>query len=116
MNIALVSQFASLGGAAKIPFDLFDSFSSLSHNVKYFVDFNDVSNENIIAIPKMPTLERGLPKIFFHLFLKLKPYDGKIRGIHKSRKLLYALSNLKIYKERAKGREIFDYPGSRFIF
>src|SRR5689334_8531964 len=113
LNILQVSTQEIGGGAEKIAWALYSSYRKQGHNSWLAVAYKQSDDPSVLKIPNTPN---KMPEGFLTtLHARLKPLEGRVRGVQRVRSNLRSQIFQQLKAEGEQGLENFHYPGSHTI-
>jgi len=112
MNILQLSTHDLGGGAEKVAWNLFQTYRVRGHQSHLAVGHKRTDDVDVLEIPR---LDQAPPwaHICWVLHGRLAPLENRVRGVWRLRYWLRLLAQGQPAWDRIRGREDFNYPGSR---
>lgn len=114
-SVLRVNTHERYGGASKVARILYYGLKKQNYGSWLAVAEKCSSDMGILQIPELPPSPMPWSKVFWKMRELLSPWQGRIRGVQRLRRSLYALAGPRAWLERKLGREDFNFPGSHRI-
>jgi len=113
MKILQVSPSDISGGAEKIAYDLFEGYRKRGFDSWLAVQNKKTLHQYVLKIPQLSDSDAAYKHLLWSWRMKLASYSGQGVGAGRLGDLLDAVVRPAAARQRAQGREDFDFPGSR---
>lgn len=112
MNILQLSTQDLGGGAEKVAWNLFQTYRVRGHQSHLAVGRKRTDDVGVLEIPR-PDRKPTWARLCWVLHGRLAPLETRVRGVWRLRYWLRLLAQGKPMWDRERGREDFNFPGSR---
>jgi glycosyltransferase involved in cell wall biosynthesis len=115
MKVLQINTTDHGGGAAAVAWSLLEGYSRRGCKSELAVGEKVSNDPRVWEFPRVPPVPKSYARWLWYIRGLLDPFEKRLRGVVRARELLRAMANGPEETAKVRGREDYDFPGSRVL-